>query len=267
MSTNQLADTRTCLSAPGSLGPGAVVITGGSRGIGAELARSAARAGAPVAILYRARADAAGAVVADITAAGGRAVAIAADVTDEAQLARAFDAIDRELGRIAALVNCAVEAGPPGRFTELDAADLERVVRTNLIGAALCCREAARRMSTVRGGHGGAIVLLSSAVAVRTGAPGTWVHFAAAKAAIETLSRGLARELASEGIRVNVVRPGMILTETRLTQSAEYRARLLAQVPMARLGEPGEVAAAVLWLLSPAASYVTGAELEVSGGL
>jgi NAD(P)-dependent dehydrogenase (short-subunit alcohol dehydrogenase family) len=110
-------------------------------------------------------------------------------------------------------------------------------------------------------------VSLSSAVAVRTGAPGTWVHFAATKAAIETLSRGLARELAAEGIRVNVVRPGMILTETRLTQSAEYRARLLAQVPMARLGEPGEVAAAVLWLLSPAASYVTGAELEVSGGL
>jgi len=192
---------------------------------------------------------------------------IGADVTDEAQLVRAFEVSDRELGPVAALIHCAVEAGPPGRFTELDAGNLERVVRTNLIGAALCSREAARRMSTQRGGRGGAIVLLSSAVAVRTGAPGTWVHFAATKAAVETLSRGLARELAAEGIRVNVVRPGMILTETRLTQSAEYRARLLAQVPMGRLGDPGEVAAAVLWLLSPAASYVTGTELEVSGGL
>jgi NAD(P)-dependent dehydrogenase (short-subunit alcohol dehydrogenase family) len=249
------------------LGPGAIVITGGSRGIGAEIARRAASAGAPVAVLYRTRADAASAVVAGISAAGGRAVAIAADLTDEAQVVHAFEHIGRELGPISALVNCAVEPGPPVRFTELTSSDLERVVRTNQIGTALCCREGARRMSIERGGRGGVIVSLSSAVAVRTGAPGTWVHFAATKAAIETLSRGLARELAPEGIRVNIVRPGMILTETRLTQSADYRARLLAQVPMARLGEPSEVAAAVLWLLSPAASYVTGAELDVSGGL
>jgi NAD(P)-dependent dehydrogenase (short-subunit alcohol dehydrogenase family) len=215
--------------------------------------------------VYRARRDSASAVVHSIEAAGGRAIAVAADIGDEHEVVRAFEVIDRELGGVAGLVNNAVEAGPLARLVELRAGDLERVFRTNVFGAFWCSREAAKRLSTSTGGRGGAIVSLSSAVAVKTGAPGTWVHFAASKSAVETMSRGLAKELAPEGIRVNVVRAGIILTETRMTQSEEYRGRLLAQVPIGRMGAVAEVASAVLWLLSSRASYVTGAELDVTG--
>lgn len=245
---------------------GALVVTGGGRGIGAEIARRAARGGAPVALLYRARPDNARKVVGQIEAAGGRAVAIAADVGREADVARAFEAVDAALGPLGGLVNNAVMAGSPRRLAELPAAEVEEVFRTNVTGAFLCSREAARRLSTRNGGGGGGIVLLSSAFAVNTGAPG-WVHFAASKAALETMSLGLAKELAEEGIRVNVVRPGVIATESRLAQPEEFRDRALAQVPLSRMGEPGEVASAVLWLLSPDASYVTGATLDVAGGL
>lgn len=255
----------THVSSLGSLGAGALVITGGGRGIGAEIARGAARAGAPVAILYRARAEAAAGVVREIEAAGGRAEAIAADIGVERDVLAAFERIDRDFGAVRGLVNNAVDAGPPLRLADLRMEDLERVLRTNVVGAFLCSREAAKRMSVKNGGRGGAIVSLSSAFAAKTGAPGTWVHFAACKSAVETMSRGLAKELAAEGIRVNIVRAGVILTETRLTQSEEYRARALSQVPAGRMGQPTEVAAAVLWLLSSAASYVSGAELDVTG--
>jgi NAD(P)-dependent dehydrogenase (short-subunit alcohol dehydrogenase family) len=247
--------------------PGALVVTGGGRGIGARIAVQAARGGAPVALVYRSRPDNAARVVAEIQAAGGRAMAIAADVGSEADVARTFEAVDATFGPVGGLVNNAVMAGPPRRLAELPADELEAVFRTNVLGAFFCCREATRRLSTKNGGDGGGIVLVSSAHAVNTGAPGNWVHFAASKASLETMSRGLARELAAEGIRVNVVRPGVIATESRLGQPKEHLDRTLAQIPLARMGDAGDVAAAVLWLLSDDASYVTGATLDVAGGL
>jgi NAD(P)-dependent dehydrogenase (short-subunit alcohol dehydrogenase family) len=249
-----------------SLQPGALVVTGGGRGIGAQIALRAARAGTPVALVYRSRPEAAAHVVGEIEAAGGRAIAIAADVGDEAAVRQAFEVVDRSFGSLCGLVNNAVFAGEPARLSELRMEDLDSVFRTNVGGAFLCAREAAKRLSTRNGGAGGAIVSMSSAIAVGTGAPG-WVHFAASKGALETMSRGLAKELAPEGIRVNVVRAGVIGTESRLGQNAEFRNRAVASVPMGRMGDPAEVAAAVLWLLSPEASYVSGATLDVGGGL
>ncbi|HEX6525213.1 MAG TPA: SDR family oxidoreductase [Streptosporangiaceae bacterium] len=245
----------------------ALVVTGGSRGIGARIALRAALAGMPVALIYHSRADDAARVVSQIEAADGRAVAIRADVGDEADVARAFSAVDSALGPLGGLVNNAVLAGPPRTLAELPRAELEDVFRTNVFGAFHCAREAARRLSTHNGGGGGGIVTMSSAHAVSTGAPGNWIHFAASKASLETMSRGLARELAGQGIRVNVVRPGVIATETRLGQPAEHLERTLAQVPLARMGTTHEVAAAVLWLLSEDACYITGATLDVAGGL
>jgi NAD(P)-dependent dehydrogenase (short-subunit alcohol dehydrogenase family) len=253
--------------ANGAPNPGALVVTGGGRGIGAQIAVRAARAGTPVALIYRSRPDNAARVVGEIEAAGGQAMAIHADIGSEADVTGAFTAVDAAFGPIGGLVNNAVLAGPPRRLAELPASELDEVFRTNVFGAFLCSREAARRLSTKNGGGGGAIVTLSSAHAVNTGAPGNWVHFAASKAALETMSRGLARELAADGIRVNVVRPGVIATETRLGQPKDHLNRALGQVPLARMGTPGEVAAAVLWLLSEQASYVTGATLDVAGGL
>jgi NAD(P)-dependent dehydrogenase (short-subunit alcohol dehydrogenase family) len=244
----------------------ALVVTGGGRGVGAEVARGAARAGRAVALINRSRSEAALRVVADIEAAGGRAIAIAADIADEAAVVRAFRIDDDELGALGGLVNNAVLAGEPARQVELGGAELDRVIRTNVQGPFLCAREAARRMSTRSGGRGGAIVSMSSAFAVSTGAPG-WVHFAASKAAVETMSRGLAKELAADSIRVNVVRLGVIATESRRAQDEAFRTRALAQVPMQRMGTPGEAATAVLWLLSDAASYVSGATLDVAGGM
>lgn len=246
---------------------GAIMVTGGGRGIGAQIALGAARSGAPVALLYRSRPDNASQVVDEIKAAGGRAIAIAADVGNEADVVRAFEAVDDAFGTLSGVVNNAVTTGPPRTLAELPVDELETVFRTNVFGAFLCAREGAKRLSTRHGGGGGGIVMISSAHAVNTGAPGNWVHFAASKGALETMSRGLAKELAAEGIRVNVVRPGVIATETRLTQPADHLNRTLAQVPMARMGDPAEVANAVLWLLSSDSSYVTGATLDVAGGL
>jgi NAD(P)-dependent dehydrogenase (short-subunit alcohol dehydrogenase family) len=255
------------MAGEGRMKRGALVVTGGGRGIGAQIALRAARGGTPVALVYRSRPDNAARVVAEIEAAGGKAMAIGADVGSEADVLRAFQAVDAALGPLCGLVNNAVMAGPPRRLAELPTDELEEVFRTNVIGAFLCSREAAKRLSTKNGGGGGGIVLLSSAHAVNTGGPGNWVHFAASKASLETMSRGLARELAAEGIRVNVIRPGVIATESRRGQPQEHLNRALAQVPLARMGDAAEVAAAVLWLLSDDASYVTGATLDVAGGL
>jgi NAD(P)-dependent dehydrogenase (short-subunit alcohol dehydrogenase family) len=256
--------TRDANRAPDS---GALIVTGGGRGIGAQIALRAARNGAPVALIYRSRPDNAARVVGEIQAAGGQAIAIQADVGREADVARAFSTADAAVGPLGGLVNNAVLAGPARGLAELPASELEAVFRTNVFGAFLCSREAAKRLSVNNGGRGGGIVTLSSAHAVNTGAPGNWVHFAASKAALETMSRGLAKELAADGIRVNVVRPGVIATQTRLGQPKEHLNRTLAQVPLARMGTAEEVAAAVLWLLSDDASYVTGATLDVAGGL
>jgi NAD(P)-dependent dehydrogenase (short-subunit alcohol dehydrogenase family) len=245
----------------------ALVVTGGGRGIGAQIAQRAARSGMPVALLYHSRPDSAASVAREIEAAGGRALAIRADVGSEADVAMAFDAAESTLGPLGGLVNNAVLAGPPRTLAGLPGSELEDVFRTNVFGAFFCCREAARRLSTNNGGGGGGIVTLSSAVAISTGAPGNWVHFAASKASLETMSRGLAKELAGQGIRVNIVRPGVIATETRFSQPKEHLDRTLGQVPLARMGTTDEVAAAVLWLLSEDASYVTGAVLDVAGGL
>ncbi len=251
----------------GLMSPGALVVTGGGRGIGAEIALRAARGGTPVALFYRTRPDNASRIVDEIESAGGRAIAIAADVGSESDVRRAFEAVDSVFGRLGGLVNNAVTPGPPRRLAELPVDELELVFRTNVFGAFLCTQEAAKRLSTENGGGGGGIVLMSSAHAVNTGAPGNWVHFAASKGALETMSRGLAKELAAEGIRVNVVRPGVIATETRLSQPKDHLNRALAQIPMTRMGDPSEVATAVLWLLSADSSYVTGATLDVAGGL
>jgi NAD(P)-dependent dehydrogenase (short-subunit alcohol dehydrogenase family) len=251
----------------GAPNSGALVVTGGGRGIGAQIALRAARHGTPVALIYRSRPDNAARVADQIEAAGGQAVAIQADVGSHADVARAFTAVDAAFGSLSGLVNNAVVVGPPRRLAELPTGELEAVFRTNVLGAFACSREAAKRLSTKHGGRGGGIVTLSSAHAVNTGAPGNWVHFAASKAALETMSRGLAKELAADGIRVNVVRPGVIATETRLGQPKEHLDRVLGQVPLARMGTAEEVAAAVLWLLSEDASYITGATLDVAGGL
>lgn len=255
---------RIPVGAPNS---GSLVVTGGGRGIGAQIALQAARHGTPVALIYHSRPDNAARVVGEIEAAGGLAVAIQADVGSESEVASAFAAADAAFGSLGGLVNNAVLTGPPRGLAELRTGELEEVFRTNVFGAFLCSREAARRLSTKNGGGGGGIVTLSSAHAVNTGAPGNWVHFAASKAALETMSRGLAKELAADGIRVNVVRPGVIATETRLGQPKEHLNQTLRQVPLARMGTADEVAAAVLWLLSEDASYVTGATLDVAGGL
>jgi NAD(P)-dependent dehydrogenase (short-subunit alcohol dehydrogenase family) len=220
-----------------------------------------------VALLYRSRPDNAGRVVAQIERGGGRAIAIEADVGNEDDVLRAFKIVDGAFGCLSGLVNNAVMPGPPRRLTDLPADELELVFRTNVFGAFLCTREAAKRLSTNSGGGGGGIVLMSSAHAVKTGAPGNWVHFASSKGALETMARGLAKELAAESVRVNVVRPGVIATESRLGQPKDHLERTVAQIPMTRMGNPSEVAAAVLWLLSTEASYVTGATIDVAGGL
>ncbi|HEX3551304.1 MAG TPA: SDR family oxidoreductase [Candidatus Elarobacter sp.] len=242
-----------------------LLVTGGSRGIGAAVARGAAAAGYDVALTYVDDAAAASAVARDVESAGRRAAVVRADVAREEDVVAAFAAADA-LGPLEAVV---VNAGVTGWFTrvdELDAATLERVLAVNVGGAFLTAREAVRRMSTARGGAGGAIVLLSSR-AVALGSPNEYVHYAASKAAVDTLTRGLAKEVAREGVRVNAVAPGLIDTEIHARGGRPERvAQVTAMVPMGRIGTPDEVAAAVLWLASPAASYVTGAILDVSGG-
>ena len=243
-----------------------LLVTGGSRGIGAATARLAAARGYAVCLSYRSNAAAAAAVVADIERAGGEALAVAADVASEADVLRLFETVDARLGRLTALVN---NAGILERQTTLlntDAARWQRVLATNVIGSFLCAREAVRRMSTGLGGAGGAIVNVSS-MAAKLGSPGEYVDYAASKGAIDSLTIGLAKEVAAEGIRVNAVRPGVIYTEIHASGGEPGRVdRVKAAVPMQRGGTAEEVARAILWLLSDEASYSTGAFIDVSGG-
>ncbi|WP_437269707.1 SDR family oxidoreductase [Stutzerimonas balearica] len=243
-----------------------MLITGASRGIGAATAQLAARRGYAVCLNYRQRADAAEQLAQRIRQAGGRAITVAADVADEKQVAALFAAIDREFGRLDVLVNNAGMLERQMRLEEMDAARLQRVFATNVLGSFLCAREAIKRMSTAHGGRGGAIVNLSS-VAARLGAPNEYIDYAAAKAAIDAMTIGLAKEVAAEGIRVNAVRPGVVYTDIHASGGEPDRVeRVRASVPMARGGQPEEIAEAVLWLASDQASYTSGALLDVAGG-
>jgi len=244
----------------------AILITGASRGIGAATARLAAARGYAVCVNYRENAAAAQEVVADIVTAGGRAIAVRADVSSEADILAMFARVDAELGRLAALVNNTGVNDLQARLEAITVARLDRILATNVKGPFLCAREAVKRMSTRHGGEGGAIVNVSSAAA-RIGSPGEYIDYAASKGALETMTIGLAKEVAEEGIRVNAVRPGHIYTDIHATGGEPGRVdRVKAMVPMKRGGRPDEVAAAILWLLSDEASYVTGTILDVSGG-
>ncbi|AYQ27550.1 MULTISPECIES: SDR family oxidoreductase [unclassified Polaromonas] len=243
-----------------------VLITGGSRGIGAASALLAARQGWAVAVNYTRNSLAADEVVRQIRQAGGQAITVQADVADEAQVLAMFEKVDAKLGRLDGLVN---NAGVVDRTTRVDALTLERLRRMfeiNVFGSFLCAREAVKRMSTRYGGTGGAIVNVSSAAA-RLGAPGQYVDYAAAKGAIDTFTIGLAKEVAAEGIRVNAVRPGIIDTDIHASGGLPDRARDLApQVPMQRAGTAEEVAESIVWLLGDNAGYTTAALIDVAGG-
>ena len=243
---------------------GLVVVTGGGRGIGAATALACASAGFDVCLSYRANEAAAQQVVAGCEQAGVRAVAVRADVGVEEDVLGLFAAADR-LGTVTGLVNNAGIVAPAGRVADLTRERIDQLMRVNVIGAFLCAREAVRRMSTRHGGPGGSIVNVSSRAAV-LGSAGEYVDYAASKAAVDTLTVGLAREVAGEGIRVNAVRPGLIATEIHETTSPGRLQRLAPTVPMGRVGVPEEVAAAIVWLLSDEASFVTGALLDVAGG-
>jgi NAD(P)-dependent dehydrogenase (short-subunit alcohol dehydrogenase family) len=242
------------------------IVTGSSRGIGAATARLAARRGHAVCITYLQDQAAAADVVVEIQREGGKAFAVQADVGAESDVARLFETAERELGMLSALVNNAATLESQMRLEAMDAARLHRMFTTNVIGAMLCAREAVRRMSTRHGGRGGGIVNVSSGAA-RFGSPGEYVDYAATKGALDTFTIGLAKEVAEEGIRVNGVRPGFIYTGMHAKGGEPGRVdRVKTLVPMQRGGQPEEVAAAILWLLSEEASYVTGTILDVAGG-
>lgn len=247
-------------------GSNVAIVTGSGRGIGAAIAKGLAEDGYAVAVNYIHNEAAASQVVSEIKSAGGIAFAIQADISKDADVVRLFAAVDRNFGTLTALINNGGVTGKFGRVEELSAATLESVFSVNVIGAFLCCREAVRRMSTRNGGSGGNIVNISSRAA-QIGGAGEWVHYAATKGALDTLTIGLAREVAAEGIRVNAVAPGLIDTELHAAAGIPDRMRRLAPtVPMGRPGTADEVAGCVRFLLSPAAAYVTAAILPVSGG-
>lgn len=243
-----------------------MLITGASRGIGAATARLAAQQGYALCLNYHQRSDAANAVLEQVRGLGVTAIAVQADVADETQVLHMFEAIDREFGRLDVLVNNAGMLEQQMRLEQMDAARWTRVLGANVIGSFLCAREAIKRMSTRHGGRGGAIVNLSS-VAARLGAPGEYIDYAAAKGAIDSMTLGLAKEVASEGIRVNAVRPGVIHTDIHAAGGEPDRVeRVKASVPMGRGGQAEEIAEAILWLASEQASYTSGALLDVAGG-
>jgi NAD(P)-dependent dehydrogenase (short-subunit alcohol dehydrogenase family) len=245
---------------------GVMLITGASRGIGAATARLAGASGYAVCVNYRRDHEAADRVVDGIRSQGGRAIAVQADVASEVDVARLFDTCDRQLGRLTALVNNAGILERQGRLEAVDRGRLERIFATNVFGAFACAREAVRRMSTRHGGAGGGIVNVSS-VAARTGSPGEYIDYAASKAALDTLTIGLAHEVASEGIRVNGVRPGFIYTDMHTSGGEPDRVdRVKHFVPLRRGGTAEEVAHAILWLLSPEAAFITGTFIDVAGG-
>ena len=243
-----------------------VIITGASRGIGAATAILAAERGYAVCVNYLRNRVAADAIVDAIERAGGKAIAVAADVSLEADVLRLFETVDGTWGPITALVNNAGILDRQMRVEDMGAARLNRIFTTNITGYFLCAREAVRRMSTKHGGAGGAIVNVSSGAA-RLGSPGEYVDYAASKGAIDTLTIGLAQEVAAEGIRVNAVRPAMIYTDIHASGGEPGRVdRIKESVPMKRGGEPAEVAEAILWLISDEASYSTGTFIDVTGG-
>jgi NAD(P)-dependent dehydrogenase (short-subunit alcohol dehydrogenase family) len=246
--------------------PRVLLVTGSGRGIGAATARLAAKRGYAVCVNYLRDKGAAESVVQDIRDDGGSAIAVAGDVSVEKDVLHLFDACDRSLGPLAALVNNAGIVATRARVEAMDAARLERMFAVNVVGAFLCAREAIKRMAKRHGGKGGAIVNVSSGAA-RLGSPGEWVDYAASKGAIDTMTIGLAKELAEDGIRVNCVRPGFVNTDIHAGAGEPDRIeRLRDSIPMKRGGEPEEVARAILWLLSGEASYSTGAILDVTGG-
>ena len=243
-----------------------LLVTGGSRGIGAATALLAARQGWTVAVNYTANSLAADEVVRQIRSEGGKAITVQADVADEAQVLRMFEHIDAKLGRLSGLVNNAGVVDVSARVDEMSVARFKRMFDINVIGSLICAREAVRRMSTRHGGEGGSIVNVSSAAA-RLGSPGQYVDYAAAKGAIDAFTLGLAKEVAAEGIRVNAVRPGLIETEIHASGGLPNRVKDLQHlVPMQRGGSAEEVAQSIVWLLSDAASYTTMSLLDVSGG-
>lgn len=243
-----------------------LLVTGGSRGIGAATSRLAAKAGYRVALNYASNEGAATALVEAIAQDGGEALAVRGDVGNEADILSMFEKVDRTFGPLDALVNNAGVVDQKARVGEMSGARLERMMRINVIGSMLCAREAVKRMSTSHGGKGGAIVNISS-IAARIGGPGEYVDYAASKGAIDSFTIGLAREVAGEGIRVNAVSPGIIDTEIHASGGQPDRIeRIRHFVPMQRAGTAEEVAAAILWLLSDEASYTTGANLEMGGG-
>jgi NAD(P)-dependent dehydrogenase (short-subunit alcohol dehydrogenase family) len=243
-----------------------LLVTGAGRGIGAATARLAAARGYDVCVNYRRNKDAAARVVSDVEAAGRRAVAVQADVSIEADVVRLFETCDRQLGRVNALVNNAAILETQMRLDAMDAARVTRILATNVVGPFLCAREAVRRMSTHYGGSGGAIVNVSSG-ASRLGSPNEYIDYAASKGALDTMTTGLAKEVAGEGIRVNAVRAGHVYTELHASGGEPHRVeRVKNLVAMKRGGQPEEIARAILWLLSDEASYATGAFLDVAGG-